>query len=126
MEKINKILVAADGSVDGCKAVDKAIDLAQRSGAQLDFVYVSSHINKDIPSDLIFNSIWAKLPEGVKAVKHVEKGSVHKIIVEMAKREKADLIIMGSRGLGLFKGALIGSKSQKVVEYSEVPVMVVK
>ena len=126
MEKIKKIIVAVDGSVDGCKAVDRAIDLAGKSGAQLDFVYVSSHINKDIPSDLIFDKIWDKLPKTMKAEKHVENGSVHKEIIEVAKKENADLIIMGSRGLGLFKGALIGSKSQKVVEYSTVPVMVVK
>lgn len=126
MDKIKKIIVAVDGSVDGCKAVDRAIELAKKSGAHLDFVYVSSHINKDIPSDLIFDTIWGKLPEGITASKHVESGSVHKAIVELAKKEKADLIIMGSRGLGLFKGALIGSKSQKVVEYSDIPVMVVK
>lgn len=126
MKKIKKIVVAADGSVDGCKAVDRAIDLAEKSGAQLDFVYVASHINKDIPSNIVFDAIWDKLPEGVKAQKHLEKGSVHKAIVEVADREGADLIIMGSRGLGLLKGALIGSKSQKVVEYSDVPVMVVK
>lgn len=126
MEKIKKIIVAADGSVDGCKAVDRAIELAEKSRAQLDFVYVASHINKDIPSDLIFDAIWKKLPEGIKAVKHVESGSVHKTIVELAEKEQADLIVIGSRGLGLFKGALIGSKSQKVVEISKIPVMVVK
>ena len=36
------------------------------------------------------------------------------------------IIRMGSRGLGLFKGALIGSVSQKVVEESKIPVMVIK
>jgi len=36
------------------------------------------------------------------------------------------MIIMGSRGLGLFKGALIGSVSQKVIEESPIPVMVIK
>ncbi|MDQ0202753.1 universal stress protein [Pectinatus haikarae] len=126
MKTLNKIVVAADGSVDGCKAVDTAIHLAEKSGAQLDFVYISSHINKDIPSDLVFNAIWDKLPAGVSARKHVETGSVHKAVIELARRENADLIIMGSRGLGLFKGAFIGSKSQKVVEYSDIPVMVVK
>ena len=33
---------------------------------------------------------------------------------------------MGSRGLGLLKGVFIGSVSQKVVEESKIPVMVVK
>ena len=126
MKKIQKIIVVADGSVDGCKAVDRAIDLAKKGGGELEFVYVSSHINKSIPSNLVFDAIWDKLPAGVKAKKHVETGSVHEAIIGIAEKEKADLIIMGSRGLGLFKGAFIGSKSQKVVEYSDVPVMVVK
>ena len=36
------------------------------------------------------------------------------------------MIVMGSRGLGLLKGVLIGSVSQKVVEEAKIPVMVVK
>ena len=50
MGKINKILVPVDGSVNGCKAVDQAIFLAEKCKAELDFVYVASNINKDIPS----------------------------------------------------------------------------
>ena len=105
MGSINKILVPVDGSVNGCKAVDEAIAFAEKCNASLDFVYVASNINKDIPSHLVFDRIWEKIPENMK---------------------KSDMIIMGSRGLGLFKGALIGSVSQKVVEESKVPVMVVK
>ena len=123
---ISKILVPVDGSDNACKAVDQAIDLAQRSKASLDFVYVSSHINEHIPSDIIFNRIWEKLPADIKAEKHVETGSRPKAIIKVAKEQNADLIIMGSRGLGIFKGALIGSVSLKVIEDSPIPVMVVK
>ncbi|MBR2214591.1 MAG: universal stress protein [Selenomonadaceae bacterium] len=126
MGKINKILVPVDGSVNGCKAVDEAIFFAQKCKADMDFVYVASNINKDIPSHLVFDRIWEKLPEEIKAAKHVETGSIHKAILRVAEAEKSDLIIMGSRGLGLFKGALIGSVSQKVVEESKIPVMVIK
>ena len=55
MGKIKKILVPVDGSVNGCKAVDEAIELASKSGAKMDFVYVASEINKDIPSHLVFD-----------------------------------------------------------------------
>ena len=44
----------------------------------------------------------------------------------MAEEEQSDLIVMGSRGLGLLKGVLIGSVSQKVIEESKIPVMVIK
>ena len=126
MGSINKILVPVDGSVNGCKAVDEAIAFAEKCNASLDFVYVASNINKDIPSHLVFDRIWEKIPENMKATRHVETGNVPKAILKIADSEKSDMIIMGSRGLGLFKGALIGSVSQKVVEESKVPVMVVK
>ncbi|MBR3457989.1 MAG: universal stress protein [Selenomonadaceae bacterium] len=126
MSKIKKILVPVDGSVNGCKAVDEAIFLAQKCKADMDFVYVASNINKDIPSHIVFDRIWEKLPEDIKAAKHVETGSIPKAILRVADSEKSDIIIMGSRGLGLFKGALIGSVSQKVVEESPIPVMVIK
>ena len=126
MSKIKKILVPVDGSVNGCKAVDEAIFFAQKCNADLDFVYVASNINKDIPSHIVFDRIWEKIPQELKAAKHVETGNIPKAILKVADAEKSDLIIMGSRGLGLFKGALIGSVSQKVIEESPIPVMVIK
>ena len=126
MSKIKKILVPVDGSVNGCKAVDEAIFLAQKCNADMDFVYVASNINKDIPSHIVFDRIWEKLPEDIKAERHVETGNISKAILRVAESENSDIIIMGSRGLGLFKGALIGSVSQKVVEESQIPVMVIK
>ncbi len=126
MSSIKKILVPVDGSVNGCKAVDEAIFLAEKCKADMDFVYVASNINKDIPSHLVFDRIWEKLPEDIRAVKHVETGNIAKAILKVAETEKSDMIIMGSRGLGLFKGALIGSVSQKVVEDAKIPVMVIK
>ncbi len=126
MAAIKKILVPVDGSVQGCKAVDEAIYLASKCRAKMDFVYVASEINKDIPSHLVFDRIWTKLPADIKADKHVETGQIYKAILKVAEAEHSDMIIMGSRGLGLFKGALLGSVSQKVVEHAKIPVMVIK
>ena len=126
MSAIKKILVPVDGSVNGCKAVDEAIYLAEKFGAKMDFVYVASEINKDIPSHLVFDKIWEKLPANISANKHVETGTISKAILKVAENEKSDMIIMGSRGLGLLKGAVLGSVSQKVVEESKIPVMVIK
>ena len=123
---IKKILVPVDGSVNGCKAVDEAIELASRCKAKMDFVYVASEINKDIPSHLVFDRIWEKLPADLDAEKHVETGAIHKAILKVAADENSDMIIMGSRGLGLIKGAVLGSVSQKVIEESKIPVMVIK
>ena len=126
MSKIKKILVPVDGSVNGCKAVDEAIFFAEKCDAELDFVYVASNINKDIPSHIVFDRIWEKLPEERKARKHVKEGNTARGILAVAEEEGSDMIIMGSRGLGLLKGVLIGSVSQKVIEDAKIPVMVIK
>ena len=126
MSKIKKILVPVDGSVGGCKAVDEALYFAEKCDAELDFVYVASNINKDIPSHIVFDRIWEKLSGDRKARKHVKSGHIARSILEVADEQGSDIIIMGSRGLGLLKGVLIGSVSQKVIEESKIPVMVVK
>ena len=126
MRAIKKILVPVDGSVGGCKAVDEALFIAEKCDAELDFVYVASNINKDIPSHIVFDRIWEKLSDERKARKHVKSGNIARSILDVADEQGSDMIVMGSRGLGLLKGVLIGSVSQKVVEEAKIPVMVVK
>ena len=126
MHAIKKILVPVDGSVGGCKAVDEALFIAEKCDAELDFVYVASNINKDIPSHIVFDRIWEKLSDDRKARKHVKSGNIARSILDVADEQGSDMIVMGSRGLGLLKGVLIGSVSQKVVEEAQIPVMVVK
>ena len=126
MRAIKKILVPVDGSVGGCKAVDEALFIAEKCDAELDFVYVASNINKDIPSHIVFDRIWEKLSDERKARKHVKSGNIARSILDGADEQGSDMIVMGSRGLGLLKGVLIGSVSQKVVEEAKIPVMVVK
>nr|WP_319538165.1 universal stress protein [uncultured Methanospirillum sp.] len=47
-------------------------------------------------------------------------------IVAIAKKEMADLIVIGSRGLGAIKGVLLGSVSQKIAQTAPCPVMIVR
>lgn len=53
-------------------------------------------------------------------------GSPKDEILRAAKREKAQLIVMGTHGHGLVGRALMGSVAQRVVTDSEVPVLLVK
>ncbi|KAL3316246.1 hypothetical protein Ciccas_005109 [Cichlidogyrus casuarinus] len=46
-------------------------------------------------------------------------------IEKYADTHKADMIIIGSRGLGFTKGVLLGSVSQKLLTFSKKPVLVV-
>jgi len=56
----------------------------------------------------------------------LEEGSPHQTINRIATEEDVSLIIMGSQGKGFVEGILGGSVSQRVVERSEKPVLVVK
>lgn len=80
MSDIKKILVPVDGSVNGCKAVDEALSIAEKCGAELDFVYVASNINKDIPSHIVFDRIWEEAtrePDGAQARQERARRQVH-------------------------------------------------
>jgi nucleotide-binding universal stress UspA family protein len=54
------------------------------------------------------------------------QGKPYKEINRVATKEDVSLIVMGSHGKGVVEGILWGSVSQRVVEYSEKPVLVVK
>jgi len=54
----------------------------------------------------------------------VEKGNPAEVLIERSK--EADLMVVGSRGHGGFKGMLLGSVSQHLVAHSECPVVVVR
>jgi nucleotide-binding universal stress UspA family protein len=53
-------------------------------------------------------------------------GTVVQEIVEFASKEKVDLIVLGTRGLGGFKRMLLGSVSGGVVNHAHCSVLVVK
>ena len=54
----------------------------------------------------------------------VEEGNPAKVLIERSK--EADLVVLGSRGHGGFKGMLLGSVSQHLVAHAECPVVVVR
>lgn len=56
----------------------------------------------------------------------IAEGDAAHQIVQHAKDEQADLIVMGTRGLGEIKGLLIGSVTHKVTQLAECPCLTVK
>ena len=56
----------------------------------------------------------------------VGRGRAPQAITELAERVKADLIVVGSRGLGPIRSTLLGSASQEVVDLAPCPVLVVR
>lgn len=65
--------------------------------------------------------------EGVEAAGElVEAPSIVQALVELATREKADLIVVGTRGMTGFKKLIMGSVSSGLIGHAECPVLVVR
>ena len=137
---IKNILVPVDGSEGADRAIEKAVMLAQICAAKLNFLYVAN-INQlainAVLSDAILDSVTKAgnvildralemVPAGVAKESFSDTGSPAVVILDFAETNDIDLIVMGSRGLGVVKGVLLGSVSQYVVEQSKCPVLVVK
>jgi nucleotide-binding universal stress UspA family protein len=63
---------------------------------------------------------------GIKAETILAKGHPAKVIAEVAAARGADMIAVGSRGLGGVRGMILGSVSHAVLHNSKVPVLVAK
>lgn len=85
-------------------------DLSQSAAA-------SATIYREIGERLVEGVRWQAESAGVAKVKGlVEDGDPAHRIVEVAKHEGVDLIVMGRRGLGDLKGLLLGSVTHKVAQ----------
>jgi nucleotide-binding universal stress UspA family protein len=125
------------------KALDYASLLSERSGAELvianvfdAFEGVSSSKEKlEKIAETLQKDSWEKLESyadeakayGVKNVR-VERmeGDPAERILNLSKREKPDMIVLGSRGRGTFKELLLGSVSHKVTHHAEYSVLIVR
>ncbi len=138
----NSILLAVDGSEHALHAARVAASLANAMKSQILRVVVAYD---PIPSYLgepnLQHAIDARLKEAegilqkavttlgtVSAEVHTEliEGDAAESIIEIARTRKSDVIVMGSRGLGLLTGMVLGSTSQKVVAHAPCPVLIVR
>jgi nucleotide-binding universal stress UspA family protein len=136
------ILLATDGSREAELARTTAIDLAEGTNSELHVVTVapgfpSYDVRNPAVVDLlrqraedILNEEAAKIERegGTVAEKHLRIAERYRAeqIVRVAEDIAADLIVMGSRGLGGVRRALMGSVSDSVVRHAHCPVLVVR
>jgi nucleotide-binding universal stress UspA family protein len=73
---------------------------------------------------------WAAVdglrPMGMRANCRVRRGEPAEAIVDLARDLDAELIVMGSRGLGTLRSALIGSVSAEVIDHAPCPVLIAR
>ena len=135
------IIVALDGSDHSLKALDYARELAEKYGSKLILLH-AYRSTSDLRGAEGFNQMIAKRREaGEKVIKdagnrlgqvsfEVEEdmleGPAADAIIAAVEARKADLVVMGTRGMGSLKGLLFGNVSTKVTQYASCPVLVVR
>ena len=67
-----------------------------------------------------------RVPPEIKMSSVVEVGAPPDTILDVAKREDADVIVMGSRGLSPMETVVLGGVSHYVLHYATVPVLIVR
>jgi nucleotide-binding universal stress UspA family protein len=139
---IQQVIVALDGSEHSLKALDYAGAMAEKFGAKLILLH-AYHPTSDLRGSEGFDQMVAKRKRaGEKIIqKAIEnhlagasfemetdllEGPAAEAIVWAADVRKADMVVMGTRGMGSFKGLLFGSVSTKVTHYAPCPVLVVR
>jgi nucleotide-binding universal stress UspA family protein len=138
------MLVATDGSQLSRQAVAYAISIAAAVNSQVTAIYVVQPVHVVVPAPLpeaISEDFAGRLEEQAKAAMAfvqetarkagvapnlvtVRKEQPHKAIVETARSNRCDLIVMASHGHRPVSRFMLGSETQKVLAESEIPVLV--
>jgi nucleotide-binding universal stress UspA family protein len=141
----SRILLATDGSPHAELAAMKAVALAQSTGARLHVVAVGRTFYQGVyelytgteegrealrrEAQEVLDKQVRKTEEagGTVAIAHLRMGERRdEAIVHLAEEIGAGLIVMGSRGFGGLKRALLGNVADSVVRHAHCPVLVVR
>ena len=146
MNAYKRILAAVDGSKASNKGLREALRLAKREGARLfilnvvnDF-YAFAAMEGPAPVDLVpmlreggkrilARAQAAARKAGVKPkalMREIVGGPAADAIVREAKKQRADLIVLGTHGRRGVRRLVMGSDAEQVVRTSPVPVLLVR
>jgi nucleotide-binding universal stress UspA family protein len=136
------IAVAYDSSSQSCNALKMASDLAREqipaailwlvsvmdaSPWEMGEPYLSHFIEQRTSiGQSLLSEARASIAEEIEIHTELLFGTPAECIIQVAETRGCDLIVMGTRGLGLLQGLLLGSQAQKVVSHAHCPVLLVK
>jgi nucleotide-binding universal stress UspA family protein len=134
------ILVALDGSKTSDRALDYAINLARQNQGTITGVYVIPMFSVNVAKPKsklgkIFTEGGKKVlaeaktkcaQNGILFYEKILCGNEGFKLVHFAKSNKADLIVMGSRGQSNVREFILGSVSHYVTQKSQIPVLIIK
>lgn len=133
-----RLLVCVDGSRASLEAARLAVDLARRWHSQVRAVYIVEAKELDGSADpntlkrlresgraILSRIAGIGTANGVHVEQAVFEGIPFEVILDDARRWRADVIIMGRTGRTGPGRALLGSEAERVLEFSDRPVLIV-
>ncbi|MBF0193980.1 MAG: universal stress protein [Magnetococcales bacterium] len=151
LKNCKKIIVAVDFSSDSKVAVNEGLSLAKMTGAEVTLHHVvhdladqpgfyhkkkdkkkSIHLMTDAATDMMKEFVKKSGADSsakkakVKLSTSISKGLPHNELIKIAKKAKADVIVVGTSGQSGLKKLLMGSTAQRVVQMAKIPVIVVR
>ena len=142
-----RIVVGTDGSETAGEAVQRAVELAKLAGATISVVSAYAPIperkvkdqQRDAPPDiqyelgpredvnLVLDAVAAAArKEGLEVQTHAVEGDPAEAILGVAEETKADLIVVGNKGMTGARRFLLGSVPNNITHHAPCSVMVVR
>ena len=139
----HNILVAVDGSSHADRALTEAIDLARVSRARLTIitavgeprtgsmvVFASGAAAALGPAllrdaDRILRDAADRVPDDISVTTILTEQPIRQALLKRIEEGRHDVVVMGSRGRGTVRSAVLGSVSHHVLHHSPVPVLIV-
>jgi nucleotide-binding universal stress UspA family protein len=138
-----RILVATDGSREAQLALTTAADLAKSTDSELHVLHVGELPLVYHPERHAYRAEYEEHEREARQIleaeveridgagataaqAHLRMGRADEEIVELAQSIDAGLIVIGSRGQGRLRRALVGSVSESVVRHAHCPVTIVR
>src|SRR5450755_2736385 len=147
MSMFKKILVPVDGSAPSDAAVALAVRLARDQDAKLLFVHVCEvakiaamvsmptvgvdpsyalNAEREAGEGALRDACESAQRGDIAAESAMEDGSSVDTIINVARRQAADLIVIGSHGRGGISRAVLGSVAEGILRHSDIPVLVTR
>jgi nucleotide-binding universal stress UspA family protein len=144
MSSYTRVLVGTDGSETSYRAVDRAAAIAREAGAQLILVSAyrplsqrereeaaqalgseSYKVTGSHPADDVLREAAQRVGDGVDVETVAIEGEPVDALVRTAVERKADLLVVGNRGLNSLTGRLLGSVPSVVTHRAQCDVLIV-
>ncbi len=144
---LNRIVVGTDGSTTAAEAVRQAIELARLAGGSLEIVSAYEPVSRtrlrgeaeEVPADVAYavgpkedvNQILeaaagAAKQAGVEVSTHAREAGPADAILDVAEQTKADLIVVGNKGMTGARRFVLGSVPNNISHHAPCSVYIVR